>query len=51
MKNYMDYKIAFVVLLSVLTIIILFPFVYYFITTKICNNNRVMDLPNNNLPV
>jgi hypothetical protein len=56
MQNMLDYKIAFVVLLAMLGIIILFPFACYFVINKTtlcnrCNRNRIVDLPENNLPV
>ncbi len=56
MDNLMDYKIAFVVLLSLLLIIVLLPFGCFCILTKMrhsnfCYRNRIVSMPENNLPV
>lgn len=54
--NLLHYKIAFVVLLSILTIVVLLPFACFCIITKtrhwnLCYNNRIANFPETNLPV
>lgn len=55
MNNFLVYKIVFVVLFSILGIVILLPFACFCIISKCRNwnvcNNRIMNLPENNLPV
>lgn len=53
MDNYMDYKIAFVVLFSILGIVIILPFACFYFIIKMRNNNCCYRgiIPENNLPV
>jgi hypothetical protein len=54
--NLLEYKIAFIVLMSLLFIVLVCPFICLGIMNKIqngscCPENRIADLPENNLPL